>query len=107
MKIEEAKIFECNYCKIKFKRKHHLIDHSRTHTGERPYECSFCIQCFKKVNFFPYFSQTELPCILNNPCKNGAACTDDNLGGYSCTCATGYTGTNCEYGNLNKKSEFF
>ena len=39
-----------------------------------------------------------LPCVLISPCKNGAKCTNDNLGGYSCTCATGYTGTNCQYG---------
>ena len=39
-----------------------------------------------------------LPCVLISPCKNGATCTNDNLGGYSCTCATGYTGTNCQYG---------
>ncbi len=37
-----------------------------------------------------------LPCILNNPCQNGATCTNDNIGGYTCECATGYTGTNCD-----------
>ena len=38
-----------------------------------------------------------LPCILSNPCQNGAPCTNNNLGGYTCTCVTGYTGTNCQY----------
>jgi len=38
-----------------------------------------------------------LPCVLNNhQCLNGATCTNDNVGGYSCTCETGYTGTDCE-----------
>ncbi len=40
-----------------------------------------------------------LPCILTSPCQNGATCTNNNLGGYACTCVNGYTGTNCQYGN--------
>ena len=36
--------------------------------------------------------------MLGTPCQNGAVCTDDNIGGYTCTCATGYTGTNCQFG---------
>jgi len=39
-----------------------------------------------------------LPCILTGPCQNGATCTNDYLGGYTCKCVFGYTGTNCEYG---------
>ena len=45
-----------------------------------------------------FFLEKALPCELNSPCQNGATCTDDNVGGYACTCATGYTGTNCQYG---------
>ena len=30
-----------------------------------------------------------------NPCQNGGACTD-GVNSYQCTCAAGYTGTNCE-----------
>ena len=35
----------------------------------------------------------------------GAICTNNNLGGFNCTCGTGYTGTNCQYGSylLNYK----
>ena len=33
------------------------------------------------------------------PCENGGACTD-NVGGYTCTCAAGYEGVNCETGEL-------
>ena len=42
-----------------------------------------------------------LPCILSNPCQNGATCTDDNQGGYTCSCKPGYTGVNCQIGNFN------
>jgi len=39
----------------------------------------------------------DLPCDLNsNQCQNGATCINDNMGGYSCTCQTGYTGENCQ-----------
>ncbi len=40
-----------------------------------------------------------LPCDLNpSQCQNGATCQNDNNGGYTCTCANGYTVTNCETG---------
>ena len=33
----------------------------------------------------------------SSPCKNGATCTNME-GAYSCFCADGYTGQNCETG---------
>ena len=42
-----------------------------------------------------------LPCDLNpNQCKNGAECANNNVGGFTCTCETGYTGTTCETGKI-------
>ena len=35
-------------------------------------------------------------CTNNKPCQNGATCTNTGQGGYTCACAPGYTGTNCE-----------
>lgn len=46
-----------------------------------------------------FFVTLVLPCTLSNPCIYGT-CYDNYLGGYSCTCITGYTGTNCQYGKL-------
>ena len=34
-----------------------------------------------------------------NPCANGGQCTD-NVNGYTCNCAAGYEGVNCETGEL-------
>ena len=39
-----------------------------------------------------------LPCTLYSPCLNGATCANDNTGGYACSCANGYSGTNCSIG---------
>jgi hypothetical protein len=41
-------------------------------------------------------TQPADPCAAN-PCQNGGTCKVDTAGtGYICTCATGYSGTNCE-----------
>ncbi len=46
-----------------------------------------------------------LPCILTAPCQNGATCTNDNVGGYACSCLTGYTGINCQFGTKTIKKK--
>ena len=37
-------------------------------------------------------------CILYQPCQNGGICAlnEDNESGYTCKCADGYTGVNCQ-----------
>lgn len=39
--------FKCEVCDKAFKLKHHLLEHSRLHSGERPYECSTCGKKFR------------------------------------------------------------
>ena len=55
---------------------------------------------------FTHFSQLTftffqaLPWNLNSTLCNGhGTCSNNNIGGFSCNCATGYMGTNCEIGN--------
>ena len=36
-----------------------------------------------------------MPCERQTPCQNGATCSNDGSGGYTCTCLPGWEGTNC------------
>ena len=35
-------------------------------------------------------------CTTQQPCKNGATCYNSGQGSYTCACAPGYNGTDCE-----------
>jgi hypothetical protein len=53
--------------------------------------------------FFKQQKKCPLPCQQNNPCINGI-CVSNSIffGSSSCSCLTGYIGTNCEYGILKQ-----
>ena len=44
-------------------------------------------------------------CRTNSPCRNGATClwTGPSQQNYSCNCAAGYTGKNCEQSKLYRR----
>lgn len=46
------------------------------------------------INFFLDINECE-----SNPCQNGGAC-EDGENSYTCTCLLGYTGHDCETGNM-------
>lgn len=44
---------------------------------------------------------TDAEGCVSNPCAKGSSCTEQ-INGYICTCASGYTGIFCETGNISK-----
>ncbi|CAN8001311.1 unnamed protein product, partial [Ixodes hexagonus] len=46
--LPDGRRFECRHCPKTFMYKHHLLDHNRTHTGERPFKCHVCSMSFAR-----------------------------------------------------------
>mmetsp|Transcript_7629 Transcript_7629/g.12489 ORF Transcript_7629/g.12489 Transcript_7629/m.12489 type:complete len:251 (-) Transcript_7629:168-920(-) len=47
-KIHTEHAFCCQFCGKKFGRKSNWMEHTRTHTGERPFKCAVCQKGFKQ-----------------------------------------------------------
>ena len=62
------------------------------------------VECFDLDKYthrgeFWFFFATDVDECASDPCDNGGSC-DDMVAGYNCTCAAGFTGTNCETSKL-------
>lgn len=52
---------------------------------------------FTVTSFDRYLIYADIDECSPNPCSNGGICKD-GINGYTCTCAAGYKGNNCEIG---------
>ena len=49
------------------------------------------------IHYIFWLTPTDIDECNPDPCENGGSCTDD-VNGYTCDCADGYTGHDCEIG---------
>ena len=49
-------------------------------------------------NFLSYLLKTDIDDCTSHPCKNNGNCTD-RVNGFNCSCAPGFSGTQCETSN--------
>jgi uncharacterized Zn-finger protein len=62
---DDKRRYQCPTCSKKFKHKHHLKEHERLHTGEKPYTCDKCGKRFSHSGilnklYFLYFTFISL-----------------------------------------------
>ncbi|VDH94425.1 Hypothetical predicted protein, partial [Mytilus galloprovincialis] len=70
--------------------------------GVNSYTCE-CIPGYTGINcqsdntnwFLFHVNLTKINKFLSNPCLNGATCTDE-VNGFSCVCASGFSGVTCQ-----------
>lgn len=62
------------------------LDHPKSAVFNSP-TCIFLFYCFLE----------DIDDCTEQPCHNGGTCVDD-VNDYSCICADGYTGKNCDIG---------
>jgi uncharacterized Zn-finger protein len=64
---DDKRRYQCSICSKRFKHKHHLKEHERLHTGEKPYTCE---KCGKKFSHSGEEKKTSEVCRIDLELKN-------------------------------------
>uniref|UniRef100_UPI00358FB30E zinc finger E-box-binding homeobox 2-like n=1 Tax=Myxine glutinosa TaxID=7769 RepID=UPI00358FB30E len=66
--------YECPICKKAFKHKHHLVEHSRLHSGEKPYCCDRCGKRFSHSGSYSQHMNHRAAHCRPPPAQRGDSC---------------------------------
>ncbi|XP_052786956.1 gastrula zinc finger protein xFG20-1-like [Mya arenaria] len=64
-----ARPYPCALCPKRFKERHHLIYHMRTHSGQRPYACNICGKCFTQSSSLNTHKKTHFKDLHCGKCS--------------------------------------
>ena len=74
------------------------------YSGTNCQTCKLLKKFLEYIFLLKFYTLLDTNICLTTPCLNGATCTTTGTGStYTCTCPTGYLGTNCQTRNKNIK----